>query len=91
MNIPAWITELENDIDREYLLSGILNGFDIIKPDAQLSTVYVQNHKSALDCRDEMDKVIVNEIKEGNYIITKDKPIIVSALGAVRKIFYINI
>ena len=87
LNISAWISELEHDCDSAFLLNGILNGFDIIEPDAQLENVFIQNHKSAMDpdIREAMDNIILVEIAEGNYVPTCVKPIIVSALGAVPK------
>ena len=35
LNISAWttVTELEHDCDKEFLLNGIINGFDIFQPD----------------------------------------------------------
>lgn len=87
MNTTAWLCELSEDCDREFLCNGILHGFDIIDPSAVLQSVFIQNHKSALvpDIVREMDAVIRQEINEGNYVITDVKPIIVSALGVVRK------
>lgn len=66
-------------------MNGIRSGFDIIEKGANLNDVYVQNHKSAMSVRESMDSIILNEIREGNYVITDTKPTIVSALGAVPK------
>jgi hypothetical protein len=87
LNVSAWLSELSEDFDSEFLSNGILHGFDIINPDADLHDVFTQNHRSALDPDNvnEMDAVIRAEIDEGNYVITDVKPVIVSALGAVRK------
>lgn len=83
----AWTIELECDCDQDFLLYGILNGFNIINVGAKLEDVLIKNHKSATDpaVREAMDNIILNEIAEGNYVPTSVKPIIVSALGAVPK------
>lgn len=52
---------------------------------ANLKEVYVPNHKSALQNRARMDIIIMNEIREGRYIITEVKPLVISAMGAVPK------
>ena len=62
-----------------------MNGFNIIEEGADLKDVYIHNHKSALQDRAAMDVIIMNEIREGNYVITDSKPVIVSAMGAVPK------
>lgn len=87
LNIDVWLSELKNDVDSEFLCNGLLNGFDIIKPESVLCEVFIQNHKSALEAgaRERMDAIIIGEILEGNYIVTDTKPTIVSALGAVPK------
>ena len=49
--------------------------------------VEMHNYKSSTDplIRDKVEEVILEEIKLGNYVIVKDKPAIVSALGAILK------
>jgi hypothetical protein len=56
-------------------------------PEAELRKVVVQNHKSALlpGVKKDMDQLIIGELAEGNYVITPEPPIIISALGAVPK------
>lgn len=68
-------------------MHGLQYGFDIIEPDSRLTEVFVQNHKSALDPvnRYRMDELILEEIQAGNYIVTDEKPKIVSALAAIPK------
>lgn len=87
MCIKTWSRELENDCDKDFLLHGIINGFDIISPGAELKNVMVQNHKSALlpEVKKDMDNLIRKELAEGNYVITPVQPTIISALGAVKK------
>ena len=66
----AWEEELSDDIDREFILGGIKNGFDIIDKDANSTPVHYDNHKSAqpgspLYAR--ATKQILHEIGMGNY------------------------
>jgi hypothetical protein len=83
----AWEQELENDIDKYFLLDGIKNGFKIRNIDQDPVAVEKENYNSATcpENRNLVEKQILTEIEEGRYIVTQDKPIIVSALGAIRK------
>jgi hypothetical protein len=83
----AWVKELQNDYDKHFLLKGILNGFDVINPDAQLEKTFTQNHKSAVEpsVRDMVEDLIIKEIEAGNYVVTEERPTIISALGTVPK------
>jgi hypothetical protein len=87
LRIPTWLKELETDSDKEFLMHGIVHGFDIVDPEADIHKVVVQNHKSALapGIKQEMDSIINTELAEGNYVIASEPPIIISALGAVPK------
>ena len=84
----AWSSCLpENDPKREYLLSGIHDGFHIVDPDSIIPEVYVPNYKSATS-HEHFEKVqaqIIQEIENGRYIITDDKPRMISAIGALPK------
>lgn len=83
----VWEKELEGDPDRAFILTGICEGFRIIDDDAVLPDVEVQNYHSATgtDSRALVEKQIQSEIAEGRYRIVKEKPMMVSALGAVPK------
>lgn len=88
MNYDAWAEELGDDPDRDFILNGIRNGFDIIDPDANPVPVDTANHKSvraSSDCHSQVHKQILKEIENGNYVITPVKPIIISPLGAIPK------
>ena len=89
MHFDTWEKELLGDEDRDFILHGIKYGFNIIDADNETSPVSVElnNYKSAT-CEQYKDKVearIRAEILEGNYVIVSQKPIIVSALGAIPK------
>ena len=47
LNLAVWRTELTDDADREFLLGGLENGFDIVDRDVQVVPVEVENHPSA--------------------------------------------
>ena len=67
-------------------MQGIRDGFQLVS-EFEFSEVEVENYKSALDSqnRDLVEEQIKTELVEGRYQVVSDKPIIVSALGAIRK------
>ena len=85
LNIAAWHQELSNDPDREFLLNGISNGFKIVDSGSDVSSVDIDNYSSALAQKEEVEKQILEEIREGRYVITDTKPTVISALGALPK------
>ena len=62
-------------------------GFHLIPPDAPLVPAEMENYVSATcpSARSKVEHTIREELREGNYVATKSKPIIVSAIGAVPK------
>lgn len=76
------------DSDRDFILSGIRNGFDIIDPDCNPIRVELDNHPSA-SVNSPYFKLaseqIQNEIDNGNYIPVDHPPVIVSPLGVIPK------
>ena len=87
LNRQAWIDNLETDRDRDFIINGITNGFEIIPSDSVLKPAETNNYKSATasDVRDKVENQIREEISKGNYVVTHVKPTIVSALGAIPK------
>ena len=71
----------------EFILDGLTNGFHLISPDSIVTPAELPNYRSATstDVRDKVEKQIRDEIQMGNYVITRTKPSIVSALGAIPK------
>ena len=47
LNQQAWIRNFENDHDRDFIIDGITNGFQIIPSDSVLSKAEISNYKSA--------------------------------------------
>jgi len=86
--LSAWESELGPDKDRDFILAGIANGFDIIDSDISPERVEVGNHPSAspgsplfpLACEQ-----VAQEIENGNYVRVSEPPTIVSPLGAIPK------
>ncbi|XP_033730239.1 uncharacterized protein LOC117319560, partial [Pecten maximus] len=82
------IEELVDDPDKEFLLNGIKNGFDIIDPTATIAPICLDNHRSAQPGSPLFHKAaiqICKEIDEGNYIEVSEKPPIISPLGVIPK------
>lgn len=84
----TWQTELEMDMDREFLLNGIKHGFKILEdPKGEVTQVHCRNYRSTTDSeiRHLVESQIKTEISKGNYMICKSAPKIVSSLGAIPK------
>lgn len=73
--------------DREFLIDGIKNGFHIVDSDNINHFVEVDNYVSASNdkMRARTEKQIQTELENGHYRIVKEKPNIISALGAIPK------
>ena len=81
------MAELDLDEDKEFLLDGIINGFELIPADSALSPAEMDNYSSSTkpEARDKVEQTLREEIAEGKYIVTLNRPTIVSALSAVPK------
>lgn len=86
--LAAWEEELENDDDRDFILNGLRNGFDIIDSDACPAVVECENHKSASPgspyYKDATAQVL-KEIEMGHYKVVSDPPDIISPMAAIPK------
>ena len=87
LNIELWHKELLHDPDREFLIDGLINGFQLIHAGSNIEQAEMNNYKSttAPAVRDQVEATVLEEIQEGNYIVTDKKPTIISALGAIPK------
>ena len=65
----------------------MVNGFQLLPADAQISPAEMDNYNSAVGpgSKEKVEATILEELSAGNYIIASEKPVIVSALGAVPK------
>jgi hypothetical protein len=85
--INKWKHELSDDYDRDYLLEGLANGFkitDLIEAD-KITGCEMKNHKSVSELHNDVEKQLLDGIKNGHYIIANCKPTIVSPLAAIPK------
>uniref|UniRef100_A0A1I8I7K6 CUB domain-containing protein n=2 Tax=Macrostomum lignano TaxID=282301 RepID=A0A1I8I7K6_9PLAT len=85
---PPGKAELTDDPDREFLLNGIRNGFQLTCPDPseRASTMSeIQNYLSVNSYRQLVEQQVREEILNGRYVQVSDKPEVISALGAIPK------
>ncbi len=74
------------DIDRDYLISGIKYGFKILQEEITGEPVYRKNYESADGSnKDKIEAQIIDEINNNRYIVCSNRPHIVSSLGAITK------
>ena len=68
-------------------MHGIQNGFTITQPAENIPPAECANYPSATgpENRAKVESQIREEIAQGRYIVTKDKPLVISALGAIPK------
>jgi len=83
--LECWREELKCDSDRDFLLSGIAHGFRIADQNSDILAAEAGNHFSAFQHRDLVEKELRKQIVEGNYILSSQKPLIVSPLAAIPK------
>ena len=81
LNLTVWQHEVINDPDCDFILDSIKAGFKIIEPPHINDNIEINNYKSTR----KHATLVEAEILEGRYIVTLDKPKIVSALGAIPK------
>ena len=65
----------------------MVNGFQLLPADATISPAEMDNYNSAVGpgSKEKVEATILEELSAGNYILAHEKPVIVSALGAVPK------
>ena len=85
LNKDTWNLALADDPDRDYLMHGINSGFSIINSDKPADFIETDNYKSATSSHQQVEQQILQEIKEGRYLVVEEKPQVISALGAIPK------
>ena len=84
--LDTWRAQLNGDFDADFILEGVGKGFNILDSTPQvIKKIETKNHKSALDRRSKVEKLLTEEILAGNYLVVTEKPDIISAIGAVDK------
>lgn len=85
----VWEDELADDQDRLYLLDGINNGFkisDLKEADyVHVKQVECENHKSTARYKQLVEKELLKQIENGNYVVINEPALVTSALGAIPK------
>ena len=78
---------MDNDKDKEYILDGVTNGFNIINDVDKLISYECENYKSAEnpDAKPKLDKLLTQEIASGKISQVQDKPQCIHSYGAVPK------
>ena len=86
MRPEAWAHYLVDDPDRNFLLDGLENGFNIVDS-TDFLPAEVDNYESATatEVRSMVEDTIRSEIVEGRYRVVSEKPVVISALGAIPK------
>jgi hypothetical protein len=83
--LNEWQDELKDDPDRNFLLEGVANGFRLIDPDSTVKPAETNNHKSAQLHKNKVEKELLVQIEQGNYVIASEKPLIISPIAAIPK------
>jgi hypothetical protein len=82
----VWTAELKDDPDRDFILTGIAEGFHLVDKGSEIKErVRVANSKRATQNKEAVDKVLQNEIAEGQIKKTNSPPDIINALSAIEK------
>ena len=79
---------MQDDIDRQFILDDLKNGFDIIHKNADPKPVLCENHRSAQPgspLYTEATKQMLHEIGMGNYEVVSEPLDIISSLGVIEK------
>ena len=87
MNVEQWDKMLQGDVDRDFLLDSLTNGFRLIDNDTKLFPSSKLNYKSATgsDVKEKVEKQIIAKLEAGNYVIANEPPTLISTIGAIPK------
>ena len=85
----TWATELQNDLDKEFILSGVREGFHLLPVDHTVTPAFTRNNQSVLKpgAKDQIEAQIEQGLLDGHWALADETqtPLIVNALGAVPK------
>ncbi len=87
MNIDEWTHELKHDLDKEFILHGIKQGFKIVDDTNVTNVVEVKNHSSCFSGsnKQRVEALLLSEISNGRLVPVKSKPSTCSPLAAIEK------
>ncbi|KAJ7394558.1 amiloride-sensitive sodium channel [Desmophyllum pertusum] len=85
----TWATELVNDSDKEFILSGVRESFHLLPVDVTVIPAFTKNNQSVLKpgAKDQIEAQIEKGLLDGHFALAdkSNTPIIFNALGAVPK------
>ena len=86
LNLEAWLIELQDDTDKDFLVVCITDGFDIVNSEALVVPVEVKNNPSASP-GSKCYELVLSEILEGTFMSFCDRtpPDLLSPLGGHQK------
>ncbi len=87
LDVEKWSNELNNDVDRDYLLDGIQYGFSIVDREDVVQKVDTANHSSCMTAKNKqrVEQMLRSEIANERYVPVDIKPDICSPLAALDK------
>ena len=90
LSLTAWEEELRDDHDKDFILQGISNGFDIPVIDhvSEIPQVACSNHPSACPSSalyETASERVLQEIDCGNYVVCEKPPKFISPMAAIPK------
>ena len=85
--LDNWKLLLDSDPDKDFIIHGLKNGFDIVNTNVELIfPAETPNSRSAeITYREKVEKQILQEISLGRYKIVDEKPTIISPIAAILK------
>lgn len=85
LKYEIWAKELANDLDRDFILNGVREGFDLIQRDATVLPAFTKNNRSALrpGAKEQIEEQLCKGLSLGHFGSSDIPPIIVNAIGAV--------
>lgn len=90
LNPSAWLAELNYENDawlKSYIKKGVLYGFDIVDDVHSVDPYDRSNYPSVLkgEAHEFIDELILEEIRDGKYILAENRPKCIHSLGVVQK------
>lgn len=87
LKYEIWAKELVNDPDKDFILTGVQEGFDLIQRDATVLPAFTKNNKSALrpGAKEQIEEQLSEGLSLGHFATSTTLPTIVNAIGAVPK------
>ena len=74
------------DPDSWYILDGVVNGFKLVDPDAEVPFYCADNYASAtVNAFDQVNEIVLRELEQGKLSVVDCQPHCVHAMGAVAK------